>query len=74
METAMIKAGLSAYDKAAQAVAEILHTGSRLELRWIAGRTASSRAKAETVPSSGVPIIGLNHARWLAGYRLLCQH
>lgn len=56
----MIKVGLIGYGKAGQAVAEVLRTDSRFELCWVARRTAPVRA--ETVPDSEIPVIGLNEA------------
>ncbi len=54
----MIKVGLIGYGKAGQAVAEVLRNDPRLELCWVARLTAP--ANPETVPTTEIPIIGLN--------------
>ncbi|OGT18803.1 MAG: dihydrodipicolinate reductase [Gammaproteobacteria bacterium RBG_16_57_12] len=53
-----MKVGLIGYGKAGQAVAEVLRNDPRLELCWVARRTAS--ANPETVLTTDIPIIGLN--------------
>ena len=55
----MIKAGLMGCGKAGQAVAQVLCNDPRLDLCWIARRTASP--PAEPLPDSPIPIIG-HHA------------
>jgi len=52
-----IRIGLIGYGKTGKAVANILSTDSRFELRWIARRTVSQNA--ETHPDTAIPIIGM---------------
>ena len=54
----MIKVGVMGYGKAGQAVVEVLREDPRFELAWVARRTSAGRA--DTVPGSAIPIIGLD--------------
>lgn len=52
-----IRVGLVGYGKAGSAVANVLSSDPRFELRWIARRTSSG--KPQTHPGTDIPIIGL---------------
>lgn len=52
-----IRVGLVGYGKAGQAVANVLYNDPRLELRWIARRSAG--AEQQTHPGTDVPVVGL---------------
>jgi len=55
----MIRVGLMGYGKAGQAVATVLATDPRLELRWIARRSAPEGTRHAPEPGIDVPVIGL---------------
>ncbi len=53
-----IRVGLVGYGKAGQAVANVLSSDPRFELRWIARRSAGD--ESQTHPSTAVPIFGVD--------------
>lgn len=53
----MIKLGLIGYGKAGSAVAQVLRTDSRFDLRWVARRTHC--ASIQALEGSNIPLIGL---------------
>lgn len=55
--THKLRLGLVGYGKAGKAVANVLATDSRFELRWIARRTGSQNAEAHQ--DTAIPIIGM---------------
>lgn len=55
--THKISIGLIGYGKTGKAVANILSTDSRFELRWIARRTVNENAQMH--PDTDIPIIGM---------------
>lgn len=55
----MIRVGLMGYGKAGQAVANVLATDKRLDLRWIGRRQAMAGEQATTENGVTVPIVGL---------------
>jgi len=62
----MIKVGLVGYGKAGSAVAQVLNSDPRFELRWVARRTPSEQS--QQIGSSSVPFIGveeINNSSWL---------
>lgn len=52
-----LRVGLVGYGKAGQAVANVLSNDPRLELRWVARRSAA--AERRTHPGTDIPVIGL---------------
>jgi 4-hydroxy-tetrahydrodipicolinate reductase len=69
MKSDKMKIGLIGYGKAGQAVAEVLRTDPRFELRWVLRRAAP--VLAETLPGTEIPIFGLNSVSFA---ELLDQH
>ena len=55
--TQKIRVGLVGYGKAGKAVANVLGTDPRFDLRWIARRSAD--AKSQTHPDTGTPIVSI---------------
>jgi 4-hydroxy-tetrahydrodipicolinate reductase len=55
--THKIRIGLIGYGKTGKAVANILSTDSRFELRWIARRNVSE--SAQTLPGTAIPVVGM---------------
>lgn len=55
--TQKTRVGLVGYGKAGQAVANILATDPRFDLRWIARRSADT--KPQTHPDTSIPVIGI---------------
>lgn len=55
--TQKLRVGLVGYGKAGNAVANVLSTDSRFDLRWIARRGTS---ESQTHPATNIPIIGID--------------
>jgi 4-hydroxy-tetrahydrodipicolinate reductase len=59
-----LRVGLVGYGKAGSAVANVLSSDARFELRWIARRTSSGNP--QTHPGTDIPIIGLESCPFAA--------
>ena len=67
----MIRVGLMGYGKAGQAVANVLATDTRFDLRWIARRSSPTGERYQIDPDLSVPVVGLDQTdlgAWLDEY------